>query len=208
MLFIENIEKKIYTELKKHKECIYENSLCFNLDRRFITSLLYVEHIQYDVSKIRNIIHKSKKVFLDLLYTIEHNKKVNNILDVLNFSEGFTHIKPNTAKFVYIKRKISKNDVLFYRKNPDISIKITCAIIREHIDMWKSEIDLSDNIPILATLYNISNFKNKKPHKNPRSGGSVMDNIVDGGYKEDMCFGDRVLMVYNSESMENFWKKD
>jgi hypothetical protein len=88
-------------------------------------------------------------------------KILTSIVDKFNLSQGFTHIKPDTARYVLRKKKISREDVLSYKDEPEISIKLTCSIIRLHIDQWKSEIDLTNDIPILATLYNISNFRNK-----------------------------------------------
>jgi hypothetical protein len=199
-LIDDNFEKLIYLKLYKFKDCIEKQSLNFSVDKKLISSLLYVEHIQYDLSRIRKTYREIKDFVIKL-----NNENINSIVDKFNLSQGFTHIKPDTARYVLRKKKISREDVLSYKDEPEISIKLTCSIIRLHIDQWKSEIDLTNDIPILATLYNISNFRNKLPHKNPRVGGSELGVIIDGEYIEKMCFGARVSKVYDSKSMNLFW---
>jgi hypothetical protein len=73
--------------------------------------------------------------------------------------------------------------------------------------MWVEKVpNIRDQIDILATLYNISDFRNKIPHNNPRSGGSILPVIIDSRYIDGMCFGDRVKKVCLSEKMDSFFK--
>ena len=73
--------------------------------------------------------------------------------------------------------------------------------------MWGPFVpNIRERVDILGTLYNISDFCNKKPHSNPQSGGSILPIIIDGQYIENKCFGDRVKLVYNSQSIEKFMK--
>lgn len=206
------IENKVYEDLEKFKNDIKFYSELFKVDKKLITSILYVETIHYKLPNIKKTFHRYKTIVLKKIDSTENEnslikKMLDKILNKINVSRGISNIKFNTAKEVYKHRLIEQKDVTRYCSNPKRAIKVTCAIIRLHIDQWKSEIDISDNIPILATLYNISNFRNKKPHKNPKSGGSELGVIVDGEYIEKMCFGDRVLKVYNSKSMKLFWEK-
>jgi len=103
-----------------------------------------------------------------------------NLIGV-NTSAGVAQIKLNTAHNLIIKelynpdksnKKLlsklnmsTRRELYDYVKLPKHSIYFAAANIRYFIDSWKSEIDLSNRIEILATLYHLPY---RKPHNKPR----------------------------------------
>lgn len=112
-----------------------------------------------------------------------------------NTSAGIAQVKLNTAhgiirKDLYNPDKTNKKllqkldvkvrkELYDYVKKPKHSIYFAAAIIRSFIDDWKSEIELSDRLEILATLYHLPY---KKPHSNPKS-NERGNQIADEFYK-------------------------
>jgi hypothetical protein len=71
-LIDDNFEKLIYLKLYKFKDCIEKQSLNFSVDKKLISSLLYVEHIQYDLSRIRKTYREIKDFVIKL-----NNENIN-----------------------------------------------------------------------------------------------------------------------------------
>jgi len=211
MNFDKSLEDFIYHQISKHKDCILNECDVFQVDVKLLTSILYVERIQYNLPTIRSKIHRLKLLTLDLVDRVTNPKYILpeqavTLTDWINTSRGFSHIKFKTARYLYLKKVITSSELSKYKFNPEFAIRIACAILREHKKQWNEFINVLNEIKILSTLYNISNFKNRNPHPNPRVGGSKLPCIVDGKYIEDICFGERCEMVYKSKSMYNFWR--
>lgn len=210
-----HLEGIIYYQLSKKIDSILMYSAVFNLDYRLVASILFVERIQYDLPSVYSALQKVKCTFIDMvnlikLPCIDEKKEIS---DWLNFSRGFSHIKWHTARKAYKlidnSKIYSNEDFANFAINDDISIKIQCIILMLHIQMWKQDypnIDKVEGVPILATIFNISNFENKLPHANPRVGGSILDHICDGVYYKNLSFGERVNMTYQSLNMQSFVK--
>lgn len=203
MSFDKELEKFVFKEILSQYHLIKKWSGFFNVDPLLIVSIIYIERIQYKLNTIRSLAKNIILKFEDLANKFLDNQEVS---EFLNISKGFSHIKFNTAKYLARKYRdiFTSLELGTYPDHIDICIKFSCAIIREHILMWEPFVyDIRNKIDILATLYNISDFVNKKPHNNPQCGGSVLPCIIDGIYIEGLCFGDRVKKVYTSKMIQD-----
>lgn len=204
MSYDKEIEDFVYEEIRKQYHFIDRYSKEFEVDPRLIVGLIFVERIQYKLDIIRSLAHKIKFRFEDITKIFCNDK---NVTEFFNTSKGFSHIKFGTARYLVNRRVLTDLELGTYPDNIETCIKFCCAIVREHILMWQVCVpDIRDRIDILATLYNISDFENKPPHDNPKSGGSKLPVIIDGQYLEGLCFGDRVKKTCLSEKMDLFFK--
>jgi hypothetical protein len=210
-----HLEGIIYYQLSKRIDSILFYTKVFKLDLKLVSSLLFVERIQYGLPGVYSALQKVKCSFIDMINMIKipGDGEKKEISDWLNFSRGFSHIKWHTARKAYKiigdDKIYSNEDFVSYACNDDKAIKILCLILKIHIQMWKEDfkdIDSEKGVPILATLYNVSDFENKKPHANPLPGGSVLDHIYDGNYISGFNFAERVNLTYHSENMKSFIK--
>lgn len=208
------IEGLVYTQLEGHKLALLYWSTNYGVDIKTLISILVVERQQYNLKNLRQTVKKAAGKLVDLIDRNHPGNKTDGWVDLetwVNNSRGFCRIKHNTAIKVMLlqtweKWPIVRADIENYRHRPNIAIKIACQILKVHQQQWKAA--AGDLEPaILATLYNISDFNNKKPHSSPQVGGSILPTIIDGEYLEGLNFGQRVEKVYNSKKLKEFLEK-
>jgi hypothetical protein len=215
---IKKIEELVFDDMKIYHQNIIDSAKLFNIDEKILASVIYVEKIQYELP---NILSKLKQYKIGLC-----EKRLFNIIlyKWLKRTAGYTHILAENVFFTIEKFKEMNSQYSDYLKmeytellsyNVDIAIKVSAGILRCIQEFWSTEIDLSHNPEILGTLYNINyRYISPKPHKNPVSGGSDMDLIIDGVHYRDkidfkhLNFGTRTKLVYESVSMNNFFRGD
>lgn len=210
----DKIEEYCYNEIFEHYSDIIKYCNEFSLDYKLVISIIYTERCQYGCSFLRRALKGLAIELVSLLSPAELAKKIDVTKDELtlsnwvNHSRGFSHIKMTTLSTAYHRVKqyylLDNYKVCNYTETPSNGIYATCIILRALIDQWE-EYCIESNIPVLATLFNISNFTNKLPHPNPRVGGSVMPTIIDSELITDE-FGTRVTAVYHSKTLEKWCK--
>ncbi len=108
-------------------------------------------------------VHQSEKDFLKAAFGTHGANQLSKAVQGVSFSEGIGQIKIEAAEPVEpLLAKIEGRPQRDYRqieeslKDPEQSIKYGAAIIRTCQDAYKAQgFDISENIPVLASLYNL-----------------------------------------------------
>lgn len=202
-------ENAVYNDMKRYVKKIKELSNSLGVDPKTVASILYVEKVQYELNTLR----KGKEILINNLG--EWSLLQQNVIKWAKLSSGYAHIKTSTVidtkdrldKIPEFKNFITEEDVYDYPNNPISSIKIAIGMLKSLQDEWKNDpngIDISNRPEILSTLYNLG-YSKSQPKKNPKPGGTYLPVIVDGQLIEDMNFGNKVKLVYNSEIMNGLF---
>lgn len=209
---VTTLESLVYYQMETLKDSFKKWPICFDLNPRLVASIVVVERLQYHTPEALAVIKRMSLYLLDIIdkwkNPVKTNEKWTNLSDWINCSRSFCRIKWETAMTAWQMQgepfRVSESDLCKHTFDNDLAVKVACLILHVHMEQWKPFIDLKDRPEILATLYNISDFKNKKPHSNPQIGGSVGDVIADGELYQNLNFADRVMKVYNSSSMYKY----
>ena len=216
ILFMDNLEDLVYCQMRELLGPLSIWPRLHGVDTKLISSIIMIERQQYNLPQALRVF---RRCFCTIQALIQKSKskqqdgeKWQGLKGWINNSRGFSRIKKETAFRALILQPpdsphyISPAAVEQYSHDPDLSIRLTCLIIATHQRQW---FNFAGELPpeILATLYNISDFTNKPPHPNPRSGGSVLPAVIDGYYLENLNFGERVKKVYESRKMSDFVSK-
>lgn len=185
------------------------------VDPKLVASITFVERFQYHGKEVSQAINRNLYTVFDLLQMkgpVVFGRKVwTNIEDWVNCSRGYCRIKWQTAMRAWELRGkslgVTDMDICEHTHNNRLSVKISSMILNAYIWQWSPFVDISKDVEILATLYNVSDFTNKPAHPHPRPGGSVGSIIVDGVLLENLNFAERVKRVYNSREMHSFMYK-
>lgn len=197
------IEKVVHHQLSDLGGSIREYSAQFGLDASAVAAILYTERVQYHLPTMAAAVHRAGHTLVDLfsrlsekIVTGENWRGVNAWL---NCSRSFCRIKWETAKrAMQLQPKpwqVSELELCRHTHDDRLAVKVACLILATHVRQWAPFVDISRDTAILATLYNISDFQNKKPHGAPRVGGSVGCTIAGGELVSDVCFGERARIV-------------
>lgn len=208
----QEIEYKIYQDMIKYRSVALIEANNFKLNPKILFSILYVEKIQEDLDEYLTWMRNIK---CNLVSNERAGQLFSVILGWIGCTMGYAHILPDTAREAIRILKntkeyaifVSYEDIKEYMNDVNVSIRLMAAILRAIIIYW-DKVNISNNPAILATLYNIIDFKKCMPipHNKPKSGGVCLSSIIDGEYIKSMSFGDRVQKVYTSNTLDMFMK--
>ena len=216
-----SLEAFVYEQLDTHRESVFHWAEVFNLDPLLVASILIVERQQYHLPDARRAVHRAGHACLDLVQMVGKllpsdttRRAWEGLILWVNCSRGFCRINFDTAAEAWARHRsrvnppiLSEMDICRHDQYPDLSVAVSCRS-EELARQWEPFVPTVRYLPrIMATLYNVSNFENKRPHPFPAVGGSVMDVIVDGRHVEGEVFGNRVFLVVQSDNMKQWGAK-
>lgn len=217
----DTLEMFVYAQLGPLRPALRYWTGAFNLDMCMVASILIVERQQYHLPDALRAIRRAGHTFFDLCRMIRfpgHDTTKSpwtNLPDWLNCSRGFCRIKLDTAIEAWHRHRgrpdplITEMDLCHHDVDASLSVAVSCMILDELARQWETEVpNIRHSVSILSTLYNVSNFHNKKPHSAPSVGGSILDVVVDGVPFGGEYFGERVVRVYNSTTMQRWMKEE
>lgn len=211
---LQAIEALTYHQLRQLWPIIQNYAGRFRLDPYLVASILVVERQQYHlptmVRAVRRLIHRG----LDLVELIRQPVHVSDrwwgVVSWVNCSRSFCRIRWETAEAAWRRhcRRMDRAAIFTelelcqHTADHRLAVGVSCMILDELARQWEPEVPrIREDVAIMATLYNISDFQNKQPHKSPQIGGSILDMVSDSHYYENTPFGERVKIVFNSNNM-------
>jgi hypothetical protein len=216
-VYTSNLEEKVYSAMSLNKNAIIRYSNMLEINAKTIASIYYTETIQHILN---DGLKEGKANFMEACAEGNDLTRIfgKGIAKSLGLTYGELFMDFDAAKEtqrrlneIMGKEIITKDVLNTYLENPSYAILLATGMLKTLQEEWKNDpngTDISDKPDILATLYN-NGYKWSHPKKNPQPGGSEDQAIIiDGKYisKETrMPFGLKVLNVYNSKSMQEFF---
>lgn len=213
------LEGLVYHQLGALRGPLLQWAEAFDLDARMVAAILVVERQQYHLPQALRAICRAGNTLLDLVGVwgkpaaeyVDSTRGWAGLESWLRCSRGFCRIKWETAEAAWARHKarggvlVDERIICHHTLDAGMSIAVSCMILDELARQWEPTVSkIRYLVPIMATLYNVSNFANKPPHSLPRVGGSMLGVVADGVYISESSFGDRVETVYYSRAMSAF----
>ena len=211
--FKDDAEWEIFKKsIIKDTEDIYKASMLADVPARLIVAQVAVEQMRLFYTN-RDLF---KSVFAPLKILGNQSQ----------FSWGVVGIKQDTA--ISIENNLKNKKSLFYPgekyenlldfktedhdnerferivndDNRFYSYLYTALYLKQIETQWKkSGFDISKNIGVMSTLFNIG-FQNSKPNKDPKIGGAIIE--ING---KEYAFGYIAEMFYKSDELTDYFKK-
>jgi hypothetical protein len=211
--FKDDTEWKIFKKsIIKDTEDIYKASMLADVPARLIVAQVAVEQMRLFYTN-RDLF---KSVFAPLKILGNQSQ----------FSWGVVGIKQDTA--ISIENNLKNKKSIFYPgekyenlldfktedhdnerferivndDNRFYSYLYTALYLKQIETQWKkSGFDISKNIGVMSTLFNIG-FQNSKPNKDPKIGGAIIE--ING---KEYAFGYIAEMFYKSDELTDYFKK-
>ncbi len=208
------LEELAYLQLGQHAAALERAAREFGVPLQAMASILVVERIQYNLPDAMAALQRTGQTVLDLLALagapIDTGLEWRGLSAWVNCSRSWCRIQWETAFRAWElsgreSSGITEEQLCAHTHSVAQAMRVAALILRTHAAQWRPMYPrVLDSPGVLGTLYNVSDFRNKAPHPNPRVGGSVLDTVVDGELLPGLPFGARVQLAHDSRRMREF----